>query len=131
MDALRFAGLAVAASILAVTVKSFRPEMGIQVTLAGGITLLIIAVSEFSGIADTFKNSLPGLGVDGESLALVFKVVGLTYITQLASDVCRDSGETALASKTEICGRLMIAAAALPTFISVAKTVTDLINEYV
>ena len=59
---------------------------------------------------------------------LVVKVIGISYITQTASDICRDCGENALASKMEICGRIMLFSAAMPMFMKLGSSLIGLIG---
>lgn len=55
----------------------------------------------------------PG-GLDGESVAVIVKAIGIAYTTQIAAALCRDLGETALAVKTELVGRIMLMTLAVP-----------------
>lgn len=130
MDVFRIAGFAVITAVLALTVKNYKPELGIQVSVAGGLILLMIAVSEFSGIASQIRSLMSELEMGDAILLPAFKVIGIAYMTQTASDICSDSGETALASKAQLCGRLLMASCALPVIISLARTVTGLIGDH-
>ena len=128
MDIFKVAGIAGATAALAVTVKSMKPELGVQVVLAGSALLLLITLSELSGIIGKLGELFNGFGMDGETVSLFVRVAGIAYVGQIASDVCRDAGENALASKTEICARLLIASSALPMLIRLIGLLTELIN---
>lgn len=130
MDVFRITGIAAAAAVLALTVKSYRPELGAQIAIAGGIVILSLCLSEIAGINEALKKSLFELGLDEEALSPVFRVIGIAFVTQIGADVCRDSGESALAAKTEICGRILIASAALPTILKLVSMLTVMIDEY-
>ena len=130
MDIFKVAGTAIVTVILTVTVKSIKPELGLQVALAGGAVLLLLLISELSGIVGALKGVFSGFVTDLETVQRVIKVVGIAYVGQIAADICRDSGETALASKTEICARVLIASAALPTLVKLLKLLTALIEKY-
>ena len=41
-------------------------------------------------------------------ITTAFKVVGISYLAGFAADICRDSGESALASKVEFAGKVLI-----------------------
>ncbi len=131
MDAFRIAGLAVMTALLALTVKSYRPELGMQVSAAGGLIILIYAAAEISGLIGAMGERLSAFGIDGDVLQLVIKVTGIAYITGVAAEICRDSGENALAVRTEICGRIMLFSAVLPRLVSLFSLLAGLIAEYV
>ena len=60
------------------------------------------------------------------SLRLMFKVLGIALITQVISDLCRDSGESALAGQTEVAAKIIIVSLILPLLQTVVKIITGL-----
>ena len=54
------------------------------------------------------------LGVEGEYVSLAVKVIGISYITQLSCEICRDAGENALAVNMEFAGKIMLTAVCVP-----------------
>jgi stage III sporulation protein AD len=60
-------------------------------------------------------------------LAIVFKAVGISIVTKLSSDVCRDAGQSSVASGIELAGAFAALYIALPLF----KTVMDMIKSLV
>ena len=129
MDAYTMAGIAVITAILAITVKQYKPELGIQVSIAGGAVLMLFAITELSGVMDSIRQAINSYNLDGDWVKLVVRVLGIAYIAQLASQICRDSGEGALAIKVELCGRLMILSAALPSLLKLLDILTGMIGE--
>ncbi len=130
MDIFRIVGIAAAAAVLALTVKSYRPELGIQTAAAGGALILLLCISQLTEISSVLKTSLFELGLDEDAVLPVIKVAGIAFVSQIGADICRDAGETALASKTELCGRILMVSAALPTLTKLVKLLSGLINEY-
>ena len=58
---------------------------------------------------------------------VLLKALAVCYITQLASDCCRDSGESAVAGKIEFAGKIAVLLIAVPLFESILGIVKDLI----
>ena len=129
MDIFKLAGLSAITALLSLTVRSIRPEMGLQTALAGGLIILFMAVSELSGITERIRELTASFGLDESIPALILKAAGIAYMTDISAGVCRDAGESALAVKTEICGRLMLLAAAMPMLTDLARILIGLIGE--
>ena len=55
-------------------------------------------------------------GVAEDYTQVLFRSLGLCVITQLASDTCRDAGESAIASRVELAGRVAVLLCGLPLF---------------
>lgn len=126
MNILKVVGVGLIAAVTALLVKSFRPEMSLQISIAAGVVLFIYAALEISGVADTILQTANDYGLNTEYIGIIFKALGLAYVTQFASDICRDAGESAIAGKVELCGKVMIVAASIPGVLSLLETVRGL-----
>ena len=129
MDAFEICGIAVITAILAVTVRQYKPELAVHVSIAGGIVLLLYAVTQLSGVALILREAFSIGENGGDWLELVLKITGVAYMTQIASELCRDMNEGALALKTELCGRLMMLSCAAPALISLIRILKGLAEQ--
>lgn len=125
MSILKITGLGLIGATVALLVKGFRPEISVQVSVAVAAILFVYAALELSGIMEQLGNYIESIGLDSGYIAIVLKALGLAYLTRFASDICRDAGESAIAGKVELCGKVMIVAAALPA----AFGLLDMIRE--
>lgn len=124
MSAVKIALFALAAAGAALTVRSARPELGLQVGVATGAVILLFALEEIAGAYTELNELVADFGLPGEYFAAMLKITGIVYLMQFASDVCRDAGENAIAGKTELAGRAMILGVSIP----VVKAVFELIR---
>ena len=115
-------GIAVVSSVLFGVVKKYSPEYGVLVEAGAVVIILWLAYPYLCDIIDFFSEYTGVSGIDSDYLKIVVKTLGTAMITQFSADVCRDSGETAMASKVEFAGKILIAAMALP----VAKAIIEL-----
>ena len=129
MDIVKVSGIAMIAALAASAVKSADAKIGAQAALAGGLILLIYAVSSLTGIVRTLDLAMSEAGVDRSVAEFVFKVTGLAFMTQLAVGVCTDAGENGIAEKVSLCGRLAIVSASLTQIAALLNTVRKLAEE--
>lgn len=122
------AGFAVTAALLSLTLRQLGPEHAVRTALAGGLVLLIMAAGELSGIFASLR-SLYSNGLTSAAAELALRVTGVAYVAQTAADICRDCGENGLASKAELCGRLMMLTASMPLFLKLALTLIGLAED--
>ena len=126
MDVFGLFGIAAATAAAALTLRHYRPELALQVSLAGGAVILIKAIASLGGITQTLNSLFERSGVGSEWFGLILKIFGIAYVTQISADICRDAGESALAAKTELCGKIMMLACALPAVIAVVDILMEL-----
>ncbi|MEE1277947.1 MAG: SpoIIIAC/SpoIIIAD family protein, partial [Acutalibacteraceae bacterium] len=65
---------------------------------------------------------------EDDYMKTALKALGICYITQFAADVCRDFGQTALASKAELAGKCAIFLLSLPLVTSIVEIAVNMIG---
>ena len=121
-------GLAVLGVTLAVTVRSFRPELSLLIGVSTGIVLLLSVVGELTGVIDTLRTVAQQYGVDDGYLGVLLKIIGVAYLAQFGVQICRDAGESAAAAKVELAGRILILSAALPAVVAMLSAAAELLR---
>ena len=120
--------VAVIAVFLSVIIRQYRAEYSVFIVVGAGIVIWLMLSDTLSGALESMKVMLDGTGVDSEYISIVFKTLGICILTQIASDLCRDCGESALATKTELAGKISILAVAMPMITAIAQVSVELIN---
>ncbi len=110
---LALVGGALVALVAVTLLKGQKSEFAAFVSLGASILLLAAAWGILTPILDEIRLELDASGF-GEYVAPIFKALGITLAVQLASELCRDSGESALASRLELIGRAELLLLALP-----------------
>ncbi|MCL1831770.1 MAG: stage III sporulation AC/AD family protein [Oscillospiraceae bacterium] len=128
MSLISIVAVGIIAALLSVVVKQHKPEFGMYISLIAGVVILLAVISGLAPVLDTFEELIGAVSLNAVYGAALLKALAICYITQLACDTCRDSGETAIASKIEMAGKLAIVLVSLPLFAAVVTTVTELIT---
>ncbi len=103
-------------AFLIVLIRQVKPELAVALSvISAGIVLTIIVVNT-TGITDAVMNICNKASFSPNNIKILIKALGICYITGLAKDCCVDCGESALASKIDLAGRVSICAMSLPLF---------------
>lgn len=121
------AGICITASVMCKLFSDNGREYALYIKLAAAAAVMSMIIIFVSPIAETIRNIYSRAGADEEYLTILFKALGICYITQFACDICRDSGENALATQAELAGKISLMIIALPLFESLADIVARLI----
>lgn len=125
---IRIFGVAVVSSFAYIYVKKYNPEYSIAVELAGAGLVIIAAMPQLREVVDFFYSSSDDIQIDRDYISVIIKSVGISFITQLSADICRDSGQNAVASKIEFAGKLMLAFIAVPVAKALLETALKMIG---
>ena len=115
-------------TVLALILGQYRPEFRMLVTAAVTLLLMAMVLEQLSPVLDQLRSTMELTGLTGDYAAVLFKAVGICLLTQLAGDVCRDSGESSIASKIELAGRAAILLTAMPLIQEVLAWAWELMN---
>jgi len=128
-DVLKLAAVAVIALCAVLVLKSYRPEIAMQVSIGAGIVILAYGMNTVENIFYSANSIMSQYGLDPEGMISVGKMIGIAYIAQFSADTCRDCGESSLAGKVELAGRLMMLTAAMPLVISTLEAIGGLMKQ--
>ncbi|MDI6870017.1 MAG: stage III sporulation protein AD [Bacillota bacterium] len=126
-EALRLVGLGLVVAVMAVTVRTTRPELALPLSLAGGVVLLLLVVQRLAGVVGVLTGLANQAHLSAPYLGIILKVIAVSYLVGLGAQICRDAGERALADKMELAGRILILAMALPIMVAVVDTVAGML----
>ena len=116
MEILKISGIAFVIITVSAILKQTKPEFAIQVILISAITLLGIVLDYTKNVYEYLIELCMNGGIKAEYIKVIFKIVVISYICEFTASLCRDSGESAMAVKVEMAGKLIIIVSSLPVF---------------
>ena len=64
----------------------------------------------------------------GEYLGILFKVVGITWLSEFCAGLCRDAGFSSIAAQVELFGKTAVLLAGMPVFLSLVETIAGFMS---
>lgn len=110
---IKYCGVALCALAAILILKGQKSDFAGLVGVAAGVILFSAAVVTFLPIFEFVENTMSKTSFS-EHMTVLGKALGITLAVQLSAEVCRDAGESALASKLELIGKAEILLLALP-----------------
>ena len=127
MDILKIIGIGLIALIMIIIIKQHRPEFAVYISLASGVLILSLVIGKISGIITLLSNLANKSSINTEFLYLLIKITGIAFLTEFAVSICKDSGESAIASKIDIGGKVTIIAISIPIISELLETVIKIL----
>ncbi len=128
MTILKLFGFAVLSCLIAAVLRAYKKELCIPFVLGAGAILLLCALETLMNVFGDVKAAFDRFGVNTAYMQIALKIIVIAYLIQFASSMCRDAGESALAGKVELAGRVLIFTAAAPVILGILDLVTELIS---
>ena len=127
-DIFRITAIALTGGIISVLLKQYKPEFAMLTGLCTAVIILFYTTAKITDIIRPVEEIITASGVDKQYFITVIRVIGIAYLTQLASELLKDSGESAIAMKTELAGKIFILALTVPimsSFIEICRRVLE------
>ena len=115
--------LGIAGVLLAVQFRGSKPEYATYIGLAVSIIIFCFSMRQMETITGQFMKIRSYLSGSEEYLSILFRVIGITYICEFSSDICRDAGYQAVAGQIEVLGKLVVMFAGLPILFAVIEQI--------
>ncbi len=119
---------AIAGCLLVLLLKQYQKPQGILLACLVCCMMLLAFLPELEEIIGTATDFFTQSPMQTESLTLLCKAIGISYLAQIGMDICQDCGEHAIRSAIEICCRLCLTALSLPLFQALAATILEVIG---
>lgn len=123
MNIMQAAAAAVCGTLLALQFKGQKSEYGIYISIAVSVILCFGILGKLSVILDTVREIGSFIEIEGGYLAILLKMLGITYAAEFTANICRDSGYQTLAAQTELFGRLAVLVLSMPVLLALLKTI--------
>lgn len=127
MEIIKIIGIGLTSLILIIILKQYKPEFAIYVSLLAGALILALIFSKISGIIEIINNLTNKISIHKEFVTLLIKITGIAILTEFAVSICKDSGETAIASKVDMGGKVIMVSMTIPIMAGLLETLLKIL----
>lgn len=128
MEIIKIILIGILTCVASMVLKHIKPELSLIVTLSGGIVMLIMIINSLTNVVSSFSNVVAKTNVNTQLFSSVLKIVGIGYITEFGANICQDTGNSSLADKILLAGKVIILCFALPIVNSMLNIIIGLIK---
>lgn len=126
LSIIQFSILAVIAVLVAVLIRNYQPELSMLICMGMCIILLFFLVHAFQDIQSFFV-SISGT-MQLEYIGVLIKLIGIAYICEFASGLCKDAGYQSISGQIETAGRVAMLVITLPIMRAIIETVNGFLS---
>ena len=125
MNIVNISLIAVMGVITAVILKGYKPEISLIVIIALSLYFFAWMVEIFDEMQSQFNIIAEEMEQNKSFYKILFKIMGITYICEFSSGICKDAGAASIGSQIEIAGKMMVLLSGIPILISVIEAIKD------
>lgn len=115
-------------TLLAIQFKSQKPEYGIYMSVAISIFIFLNIVGRLEVIVDTIRQISGYMDMNASYITTMIKMLGVAYVSEFASGICKDAGYQTIAVQIEIFSKLTILVLSMPILLALLETIRSFLS---
>lgn len=119
--------VAIVGVLMALVLKEKNSQLALLLSITTGIIIFISICKPLEELIVMLNETAEKAGVSQGYFGIVLKIIGIAYLAQFGSQLCKDAGEGAVAIKVELAGKVLIMATSTPVLINVLQLVLDFV----
>lgn len=127
MDVIKIIGVGLISLIIIIIIRQYKPEFTLYVSLFAGALILLFIMDKIGGIINILTSLSNKTAINNEFLTLLIKITGIAFLTEFAVSICKDTGESAIANKVDMGGKVIIVSMSIPIISSLLETIVEIL----
>ena len=108
-------------------VRVQQPQMASVCAAAAGLLLVGLALGELADVQALFARLTAMAGLKEGYLQTLLKALGIAYTAEIAAQICVDLGESGLAAKVGLLGKLCVFTLTAPLLMTILEMILELV----
>ena len=125
---IKVAVFGIVASLIAMKIKTIRPEISVVIAVISSILLAMYGLKQMEEILTVFEMIRSYSKIPQSYFQILLKLIGISFICEFASNICKDARQASIAKQIEFAGKLAILIVGLPVFESLLGTIQKLLG---
>lgn len=127
MDIIKIIGIGLISLILIIIIKQYRPEFTIYISIIAGVLIIVLSLDKLTGIIDILTTLSNKTGINSQYLGILLKITGIAILTEFAVSICNDAGESAIATKIDLGGKVIIISISIPIIVALLELIVKIL----
>ena len=115
------------AAILATLIKKDKPELSLMVGIGAGVFIFIYVLSQIKVVISFISGMIDMVSVEETYYFQLLKMLGVAYVAEFASSICKDSGHQSISGMIELFAKLFIVALSIPGIVFLVETIGEFV----
>lgn len=118
--------IGIVGAVLALTIKKESPMIALLLSLMTSVLIFMLVLPNFTAVLNLTAKISESISADVPFVTIVLKIIGVAYICEFGAQICVDAGESSIAGKIELAGKILIMGIAAPVILALVNEVLNL-----
>ena len=127
MEIAQIVGVGIISLILIIALRKQNAEYALLISIMASVIIFFMILPYLSQAVGILQNIAGLIDTNTQYISLILKIIAIAYIAEFGSQICSDAGESALASKIELGGKVLILLTSTPVLFGLINLIGALV----
>lgn len=120
--------IGIIAAVMALLLRRQSPQTALLLSIGAGTLIILSVVKNLVLTTQSISGLLQSSGINADYIVILFKVLGICFLTEFTCDTVTEAGMLSLATNISFAGKVTVLIAALPLFNDMIKAIASMVN---
>lgn len=113
--------------LFALKLKQMNSPLWVYLSICLSLFVLYYVINRLGFIFDYLSEVMRDIGLEEGYFQILIKIIGISYLCEFTSNICKESGFLSVAGQIEIGGKLTMMFMSMPILMAIIETVTSVL----
>ncbi len=113
--------------LFALKLKQINSPLWIYLSIVLSMFVLFYVINRIGFILDYLTELLDEIGLEKGYFQILIKIIGISYLCEFTSSICKESGFLSIAGQIEIGGKMTMMFMSMPILVAIIETISALL----
>ncbi|HBY19947.1 MAG: stage III sporulation protein AD [Clostridiales bacterium GWE2_32_10] len=125
MDITQIIAICLVGVMMITIVGQNNKEYAIYIRIVVAVIVFFAIFTKLQSVAKLLTDIVSKTSISSTYIEIILKIIGIAYLSEFGSQICKDANENALASKIEFAGKILIMVIATPIITAIMEELSN------
>lgn len=128
MEIFGLCAIGILTAVMALLLRRQSPQTALLLSVGAGTLIILSVLKNILLTTGTISSLLQAGGISADYIVILFKVLGICFLTEFTCDTVTEAGMLSLATNISFAGKVTVLMAAMPLFRDVITSITSMVS---
>ena len=125
MTIIQIGVIGIAGAVFAIQLKQNKAEFSVYICIGISLIIFFNVLGHLKVVVETVREMVGFIHMENTYLTTLLKMLGIAYVAEFSSGICKDAGYQTIATQIELFGKLTILVLSTPILVALLNTIQD------
>ena len=120
--------LGIIGMLFALQLKQEKSEVAVYLCIVISLIIFVSMTDYLEQLVTTLQEIGDFIQIENSYIVTLIKMLGITYLAEFSSGLCKDAGYSSIATQIEMFGKLSILVLSLPILLALLRTIQEFLG---